>query len=330
MRKYLLERFMYVLLVMLSISIILFMLLHLAPGDPVRLILGDSATDAQLDIMRVKLGYDKPILLQYFNWFKGLLSGNWGNSLFYNRPVFDLIKPALINTIILSGAAFLVSMVIAIPLGVMAGVKRGSISDVGVMGFAMLGQSISPTWLGIILVLIFSVRLGWFPAYGNGSFIQLVLPAITLGTPTAAFTSRMIRAGMIDAMEEDFITVARAKGESEAKVIFKYALKNVMIPVITIIGLQIGFFLSGSVVTETIFAWNGIGRLMVDSVNRRDYPLVMGCLLLSSILFVLINFIVDILYMVVDPRIRSTLIAENKRKTHLGKTINGTTEKGAI
>jgi len=329
MQNYLIKRVFYVMIVMLCISVIVFLILHLAPGDPVRLILGDTATEEQLAAMRVELGYDRPILLQYFTWLKGLVVGDWGNSLFYKRPVLEMIIPALKNTGILSGAAFLVAMLIAIPLGVLAGVKRGSLVDVGAMGFALLGQSLSPTWLGILMVLFFSVRLRWFPSYGDGTFMQLVLPAITLGTPTAAITCRMVRAGMIDTLEEDFITVAHAKGEPNLTVIFKYALKNVMIPTITVAGLQLGVFLSGAVVTETIFAYNGIGRLMVDSVNRRDYPLVMGCLLISSLLFVLVNFVVDILYMVADPRIRFSLIGDKKRKERLEKLDEDSPLKGA-
>jgi len=307
---------------MFCISLILFSMLHLAPGDPVRLILGDTATEEQLEAMRVALGFDQPLMVQYFNYVSGLIVGDWGHSLFYRMPVMDMILPAIRNTGILAGAAFVVAMVIAIPLGVIAGVKRGSAGDVGAMGFALLGQSLSPVWLGIIMVLVFSVRLGWFPSFGNGTFMQLVLPAFTLGLPTAALTCRIVRAGMIDTLDEDYITVARAKGEPRLTVIFKYALRNVLIPTITVAGLQMGFFLSGAVVTETVFAYNGIGRLMIDSVNRRDYPLVMGCLLMSSLLFVLVNFLVDMLYMVADPRIRLTLIGNKRRKERV-KSVKG-------
>jgi len=314
MQSFLIKRTIYVAIVMLCISFIVFMILHLSPGDPVRLLLGDTATEEQMQAMRAELGFDRPIMIQYFSWLGGLFVGDWGTSLFYHRNVFDLILPALKNTGILSGMALFIALLIAIPLGVLAGVKRGSLIDVGTMGFVLLGQSCSPTWLGILLVLVFSVKLNWFPSFGDGTFMHIVLPALTVGTPTAAIICRMVRAGMIDTLEDDFISVARAKGEPDFSVVFKYALKNVLIPTITVTGLQMGTFLSGAVVAESIFAYNGIGRLMVDSVNRRDYPLVMGCLLMSALLFVLVNFLVDILYMIADPRIRFTLIGDKKRK----------------
>lgn len=314
MRNYILKRLVLVFVVLMGVSLIVFLIMHLAPGDPVRLMLGDTATEEQLAAMRVELGYDRPLIVQYFDYILGLITGDWGTSLFYKQPVLDLILGVLGNTLKLTASAMIVALIIAIPLGIVAGVKRGSAVDMVSMGFALLGQSLSPVWLGILLVLIFSVNLGWLPAFGDETFANIILPSITLGTPLAAVTCRMVRAGMIDTLEEDYILVARAKGTPNFTVITKYALKNVMIPVITIVGLQVGTFLGGAVVTEQVFAWNGIGRLMVSSITKRDYPVVIGCLLICSFLFVMINFAVDMLYMLVDPRLRTSITSSKRKK----------------
>ena len=302
--KYIAKRLLLALVVMLCVSILIFFILRLAPGDPVRLILGDTATEEQMEQKRIELGYDKPFWVQYGIYLTGLLRGDLGTSIFFHRPVAHLVFPAMSNTLKLTGSALLVALLIAVPLGIIAGVKRGSIIDVISMGFALLGQSMSPVWLGILLVLVFAVNLGWLPAFGTDSVLNVILPSLTLGMPMAAITTRMIRSGMIDTLEEDFILTTRARGVPERKVIFKYALKNVLLPVITVVGMQVGIFLGGAVVTEQVFAWNGVGRLMVASITRRDFPVVQSCLLTVSLFFVLINVFVDIVYMMIDPRLR--------------------------
>lgn len=304
MRKYVLKRLGYTVLVLLGVSIISFMLLHLAPGNPARLHLPQGASDADVEAMSEEMGLNRPLSEQYFSYMAGVLKGDLGRSISFNKNNVDLIKERLPATASLTLVAVLFSLIISIPLGVISGIKRGSITDFFATFFALLGQSMSPVWLGLLLILVFAVDLQWLPAMGFGGLKNYILPAVTLGAPMAALVTRMVRAGMIDVMDEDYITATYAKGVKSSKIVFRYALKNVMIPVITVVGIQIGTFLGGAVVVEQIFQWPGIGSLTIAAINQRDFPLVQALLLVISAMFVLVNLVVDILYTVVDPRLR--------------------------
>ena len=293
MGKYFLKRLGFCVFVLLGVSIISFILVHLAPGNPAELMLGDGATAEQIAAMEVELGLDKPLVEQYFLYMKGVLQGDMGDSIFFKRPCLDVIKESLPATLTLTVTAILVCLLISIPMGVIAGVKRGSLVDLGAMSFAILGQSLSAVWLGILLVLVFAVKLQWLPAFGYGTAANMIMPSITLGVPTAALICRLTRAGMIDVMSEDYILNAMSKGIPKSRVVVKYALKNVLIPVITVVGVQIGTFLGGAVVTEQIFSLPGIGRMIVQSISRRDFPLIQSGLLVISAMFVFVNLLVQ-------------------------------------
>jgi len=334
MRKFIMRRLFFSIFVLIGVSLIVFLIIYLAPGDPAQLILGDTATPEQIAQKRAELGLDQPMWKQYLIYIFGVLQGDLGTSLYYNMPCSTIILPMLWNTVILSFSSMLLALLIAIPLGVIAGTRPGSFSDFAATTFSMFGQACSSVWLGLALILIFSVKLGWLPAYGDISLSTLIMPSITLGTPMAALLVRIVRAGMIDTLSEDYILAARAKGEPEFRIVMRYAMKNVMLPVITIVGLNFGAFLGGAVVTEQIFSWNGVGRLMVSSIYSRDYPMVQSCLLLSSFLFVMVTLIVDILYTWVDPRVR---LDSGRRKRKIRSMLNNsdvskqelTVEKGA-
>lgn len=304
MAKYLFRRLAYCGLVLLGVSLIVFFILHLAPGDPVYLLVADGSPDEVLEAMRQKVGLDKPLYEQYWIFISGVLKGDLGESLFFQQKNLKIILQHLGPTAILTFSAVFVSLAISIPLGVFAGLKKGSMLDFFSMFLALLGQSMSPVWLGILLMYLFSIKLQWLPPFGYGSVKHLILPAITLGAPLAALITRMTRSGMVDVLQEDYILAMRAKGVPEKKINFRYALKNVLIPVVTIVGIQIGTFLGGAVVTETIFGWPGVGRLAVSAIMSRDFPLVQGIILIVSALFVLINTVVDILYTFIDPRMK--------------------------
>jgi ABC-type dipeptide/oligopeptide/nickel transport systems, permease components len=302
MLRFLIKRLGYAAIVLFCVSIVSFALIHIAPGNPARMMLADGASEAQVKAMEVQMGLDKPLVTQYFKYLGGVLHGDLGTSVAFKVPCSQLIFGRLPATIKLTLATVFVSLLISIPLGIIAGIKRGTIIDLGAMLFALLGQSMSTVWLGMLLILIFAVNLGWFPALGYGHFNNIVLPAITLGFPLAALVTRMLRSGMIDVLKEDFITATFAKGMSRKIVHFKYALKNAMIPVVTIVGMQIGYYLGGAIVTEQIFGWPGIGSLTVQAISLRDYPLVQSILLVISTMFVFINILVDVINTLVDPR----------------------------
>jgi len=319
MGKYFLKRLGFCVFVLLGVSIISFILVHLAPGNPAELMLGDGATPDQIAAMEVELGLDKPLVEQYFLYMKGVLQGDLGDSIFFKRPCLDVIKESLPATLTLTVTAIFVCLLISIPMGVIAGVKRGSLVDLGAMSFAILGQSLSAVWLGILLVLVFAVKLQWLPAFGYGTAANMIMPSITLGVPTAALICRLTRAGMIDVMSEDYILNAMSKGIPKSRVVVKYALKNVLIPVITVVGVQIGTFLGGAVVTEQIFSLPGIGRMIVQSISRRDFPLIQSGLLVISAMFVFVNLLVDMLYAVIDPRLATAYAGKKKKKVQAEK-----------
>lgn len=302
MFKFILKRLGYTVIVLIGVSILTFLLLKLTPGSPARLLLADTATEEQVLEMEHKMGLDRPLYVQYFNYIADLLRGDLGTSYFFKVPNAGLIFSCLPATGYLTLVAMLIALVIAIPLGIIAGMKRGSLTDLLAMFFALLGQSVSGVVLGLIFMLVFAVNLKWLPAMGYGGLAFVIMPATSLAMQMAALITRMLRSGMVDVLQEDYITATYAKGISRREVVTKYALRNAILPVITIIGLQVGTFLGGAVVTEQIFTWPGIGSLTVQAIGNRDFSLVQSILLVISACFVLVNLLVDIIYTLVDPR----------------------------
>ena len=283
---------------------LVFFFLHMIPGDPVEVMLGETAQQADKDQLREELGLNLPVHLQYGRFIAGVFQGDLGDSYFYRRPVLQVIAERVPATVELAVTAFLVAGLIAIPLGIIAALREGTVVDNASVLFSLLGVSMPNFWLGPLLIILFSITLGWFPVSGRGGMSSVVLPAITLGTALAAVLSRMTRASLLERLGEDYLTVARAKGLPEWRVIMKHALRNALIPVITVMGLQFGALLSGAIITENVFSWPGIGTLLINAIEARDYPLVQGCILFITLSYVLINLVTDLLYGWVDPRIR--------------------------
>jgi peptide/nickel transport system permease protein len=287
-----------------GVSVLVFFLLRLAPGDPVSLLLSETASPEQMEEVREKWGLNEPIPVQYMVFLSRALQGDLGESLFFKQPAMEVLLERMPATLQLSAVALLFSLSVAIPVGMMSALKRDTIWDYLGTGLAMIGQAIPPYWLGIMLILIFSVGLGWFPTSGRGTIWHLVLPAITLGSVLMALVTRLVRSGMLDVLGEDYIRTARAKGLQERRVIVRHALRNILIPLVTVVGLQLGALFGGAVITESIFAWPGVGRLALQAINARDYPLVQASVLFISVVYVFLNLAVDILYVYLDPRIR--------------------------
>lgn len=302
--RYILKRIGQTLIVLFAVSILAFILIRLAPGNPAMMILGDSATPEDIAAMEVKLGLDQPLHIQYIKYMLDVFRGDFGESIIYNRSVVSLIASRLIVSLKLSMAALFFSLIISIPIAILAGTHQGKFIDFFAMAFAVLGQSMPTVWLGILNILFFSVVLGVLPAFGYEGMASLILPAMTLGYPFAAVVTRMGRSGMIDVLREDYITATIAKGIPRHTVYLKYAFKNAMIPIVTLVGLQIGHFLGGAVVCETMFGMPGIGQLLNLSVGNRDYFVVQALLLLIASAFAILNLLVDIVNALIDPRIR--------------------------
>jgi len=283
---------------------LVFFFLHLIPGDPVEVMLGETAQQADKERLREELGLNLPLYVQYGRFIVGVAQGDLGESYFYRRPVAQVIAGRVPATVELALAAFLVAGVIAIPLGIVAALREGTVVDNASVLFSLVGVSMPNFWLGPLLIILFSIQLGWFPVSGRGGVGSLVLPAVTLGTALAAVLSRMTRASLLERLGEDYLTVARAKGLPEWKVILKHALRNALIPIITVMGLQFGALLSGAIITENVFSWPGIGTLLINAIAARDYPLVQGCVLFITLSYVFVNLVTDLLYGWVDPRIR--------------------------
>lgn len=301
--RFVLRRLGQTLIVLFCVSVIAFALIRIAPGNPARMVLGDAATDEQIAIMEESMGLNQPLYVQYFKYISGLLHGDMGTSTTYKAPVSKIIFARFPATLKLTGATILVSLLISIPIGIIAGVKQGTAIDFGAMMFALMGQSMSTVWLAVLNIYIFAVKLEWLPALGMGGLQYLILPAITLGYPLAAQVCRMGRSGMVDVLREDYITATLAKGIPSNRVYTKYAFKNALIPIITVVGIQIGTFLGGAVVVETVFSWSGIGQLTNQSVGNRDYAMVQSLLLMIAVSFAIVNLIVDIINAKIDPRI---------------------------
>ncbi len=304
MKSYILKRLFLLVPTVLGVVTLVFFLIHMIPGDPVEVMLGETAQVADKEKLRRDLGLDNPLATQYADFLKGVFTADLGESFFYKKSVVKIIREKVPATLELALTSMLVAVLISIPIGIISAVKKHSFIDNSSMLMSLMGVSMPNFWLGPILIIIFSIQLGIFPVSGRDGFGSIVLPAITLGTALAAMLSRMTRSSMLDVIGEEYLTAVRAKGAPVRVVIVKHALKNAMIPVITIIGLQFGSLLSGAIITENVFSWQGLGTLFINSLQTRDYPLVQGCVLFFSLSYVLINLATDLVYAVVDPRIR--------------------------
>jgi len=296
-----------ILLVLPAVWLILtmvFMLIHIVPGDPVEQMLGPDAQAADTQELRHELGLDLPIGVQYVHYLGNLVRGDWGQSYRFRDPVLRLILQRYPATLELALAALVVCVCIAIPAGVFSASRRARAGDRVTSVVTLLGLSVPNFALGPLLILLFSVELGWLPVSGRGGISHLVLPAVTLGAALSAILTRMVRGSMLEELSSDYVRTARAKGLPERTVLFRHAFRNALIPIITVIGLQFGTLLAGAIVTETIFSWPGIGRLAVQAISSRDYPLLQGCILVIALSYVLVNLLTDVLYALVDPRVR--------------------------
>jgi len=310
MLNFILRRLIMLVPVLLIVSFMSFSLIYLAPGDPAEILMTSpqgGVDQKAVEEFRLKMGLDQPLYIQYLKWLNRAVRGDLGYSYMTGQDVFGEILESFGPTLELAIASLIISIALALPLGILSALNRKSIIDYIGMLMALIGVSIPNFWLAYLLLLLFSVSLGWLPVAGfgsNGDIEHLILPAFTLGISAAAVTSRMIRSSMLEVMSQDYITAARARGLSESVIVMRHALKNAFIPVITVIGLNIGHLLNGSVVVETIFAWPGIGRLMVWSIYDRDYPMIQGCILFVALIFLTVNLIVDITYHYLNPRIK--------------------------
>lgn len=323
MAAYLVQRILQMFFVIFGVTLLAFLTLHMA-GDPTLLYVSERASETEIAETRAKLGFDRPLHEQYFSYLWGLARGDMGNSLRARTPAFDLVLERLPATIELTLFAMFISIVFAIPIGIFSATRRGTALDGGVMLFAMFGQSMPSFWLGIMLILFVALNVSWLPISGHVPVIQpllegdvglairnipeairhLLLPAITLGVFSLSRNARLIRSSMLEVLSQDYVVTARAKGLRQWTVISRHALRNALIPFITIIGLEFGFLLSGVVVTETVFSWPGVGRLVFNSINQRDIPVVQSAVVFFSLLFVILNLFVDVIYTLLDPRIR--------------------------
>jgi ABC-type dipeptide/oligopeptide/nickel transport system permease component len=304
MIRHALLRFLYTLPALWLILTMVFLMIHIVPGDPVLQMLGQDARVEDLAQLRHTLGLDQPLGVQYARYFTGLARGDWGNSVRYSAPVRPIVLERFPATLELSVAALAVCLAIAIPAGVYSARRRGSRADRATSLFTLLGLSVPNFALGPVLILVFSIEIGWLPVSGRGGVSHLILPAATLGAALAAILTRMVRGSMIEELSSDYVRTARAKGIAETAVLFRHAFPNALIPVITIVGLQFGSLLAGTIVTETIFSWPGIGRLAVQAISARDYPLLQGCILIIAVSYVVVNLLTDLVYACVDPRVR--------------------------
>lgn len=301
--RFLAKRLLQTILVLFCVATVAFLVIRIS-GDPVKALLPEGATIDQERTLRHSLGYDRPLLVQYFSYLNGLLHLDFGQSVFNQQPALDVILGRLPATIRLATAALIFALVVSIPAGTISAVRRGRATDSTVMAGVLIGQSTPAFFVGIILILVFAVELRVLPASGIGGFNHLILPAITLGLYSAAMIARLLRSSLIDVLGEDYIRTATAKGLSPLRVIFGNGLRNAALPVVTIVGLEIGSLLGGAIITEQVFSWPGVGQLTVQAISNRDYPLVQATVLFLAVVFVVVNLIVDILYAFLDPRVR--------------------------
>ncbi len=303
MYQYIVRRLMLTIPVVLGVSIIVFSIIRMIPGDPARSIAGVNATPEFIQQVRVRYALDQPLPVQYGRFMVDLLRGDLGNSIFSGRAVTTEIGERFPRTLLLATIALVIATMIGVSAGIVSATRRNSIFDNASMLVALVGVAAPVFWMALMLQLLFAVQLRLLPATGIGTIRHLILPSVTLGTASAALMARITRSSMLDVLRQDFITTARSKGLSERLVVYKHALKNALIPVVTVLGLQFGILLGGAVLTETVFAWPGVGRLLVDAILRRDYPVVQGTVMLLAFLFVIINLVVDVVYAFLDPRI---------------------------
>ncbi|RPJ19654.1 MAG: ABC transporter permease [Desulfobacteraceae bacterium] len=303
MNRYLIKRLFHSIIVILGIGTIVFIITHLT-GDPTNLLLPPEAGEAQRKLLWEQLGLGRPLYIQFLEFLKNMVQGDFGQSFRHQMPAMDLILSALPATIKLTLAAMTITIVISIPVGILSATRPGSLYDRAGMFFALLGQSMPVYWAGLMMILLFAVKLGWLPSISGAGFKSIILPACTLGMFSTAAIARFTRSSMLDVLDADYVTTARIKGLSEYRVVLKHALKNAAIPIITMTSLQMGRMLAGAVIVETIFSWPGLGRMAVQAIYNRDYPVVQAAVFVASVIFVLINLLVDILYTYIDPRIK--------------------------
>jgi peptide/nickel transport system permease protein len=309
---YLIKRIFSLIPVLLVVSLVIFMISHLTPGDPTAFILGSEATVKQMEDLREQLGLNLPVYMQYIHWIGGVFQGDLGASLFMKESVIKAILDHLKPTLTLAALAQIIALVIAIPIGIAAARRRGSIADQFIMGFSLLGLAIPSFLLGLCFILLFGVKLQWLPIAGYqplstglwNHFKYLIMPAVSLGFILVALIARMTRSSMLEVLNANYIKTARSKGVNETNVVYRHALRNAFLPVLTVIGQSLGFLIAGAVIIETIFNIPGIGQLIINSVKRRDYPVIQGVVLFVTIIYVFINLIIDMLYVVIDPRVR--------------------------
>lgn len=303
MLVYVTRRIVQLIPVLLGVILVVFLIMSFVPGDPALVIAGDDATPEKVEQIRSELGLDRPLLVQYFHYLTGVIQGDFGTSYNTGLPVLSVIMERLPTTIALSISSIIITVVIGVFAGVISATKKGSFIDIFMMVIAVIGVSFPIFWIGLMLMYIFSIKFGLFPVAGWGTWKHLILPSITLGVSGAAIVARMTRSSMLDVLNQDYIRTAKSKGLKDGIVVYKHALKNALIPVITVVGLQFGVLLGGTVVTESVFAINGLGRMIVDAISKRDLPLLQGGVLIAAIIFVFVNLVIDILYKYFNKRI---------------------------
>jgi len=304
--KYIGKKLISLIIVLFFASIVCFLIIHFIPGDPAEVMAGPGVSQKDVEVLRVRMGLDKPLIEQYTTWIGNIiLYGDFGDSLTSNESVAELMGERFVNTLILALCGIFLAIIIGIPLGIISAIKQNSVIDIVTMGFSILGVSMPIFWVSLILILFFSVNLKLLPATGSGTILHLILPSIAIGLNSMAVIARMTRSSMLEVLRQDYIRTADAKGMSYRIVIIKHALKNAMIPIVTTIGIQFGYLLGGAVLTETVFVYPGIGRLLVNSINRRDYTTIQGCMFVITGLFVILNTVIDLLYQFFDPRIKN-------------------------
>ncbi|BFL45471.1 ABC transporter permease [Lactonifactor longoviformis] len=311
MAKYIVKRLGVVLIVLWLVSTLTYFMVHVTPGDTAKAIIvsvygEDAVSEETLERVRDKFDLKKPVYMQYLEWLKDVATGHLGTSYKYDKPVLEMLAIRVPNTIMLGGAAFLLSVIIALPIGILSALRHNGILDHGVRGFVLLTSSFPSFWIALILIIIFSIRLKLLPVSGMTGAASIVLPAVTLSVGMIATTTRMMRSSMLDVLGQDYMTVAKLKGLKPGKIIWGHAIRNAIPPIVTVLGLQIGHILGGAVIVENIFSWPGIGALFIDAVNAKDLPMIEGCVLLITFGYAIVNVIVDIIYACIDPRVRYT------------------------
>lgn len=305
MIKYILKRIVLMIPAVLATSFIIYFAMNMTGGDPARMLAPDNATEAQIEQLREEMGLNEPLVLRYVKYMGGMLKGDLGTSYVTKKDVYKTFMERLPATIQLACTSVLIATLVAVPLGIYTAIHQNTWKDTGGMVFALFGVSMPNFWLGLMLIIIFSLNLKWFPSGGKAGWESLVLPAVTVGLGFAALITRTTRSAMLDVVRQDYMTTARAKGVPERRVIFTHGLKNALIPIITVIGMQLSNALTGSVLAETVFSWPGVGRLIVDSISKRDTPMVTGAIIMSCVLMCVVNLVVDLVYAFFDPRIKA-------------------------